>query len=262
MNSASLPLRFSLANHVRACACDKSVVLLDLRANRYLGIDERASQSLANSVVDWPNLDASSISQARAPDALLDTGTSGDLLHTLWTQGLLVAAPEREADKQTDTTTRSSLRLDFEEATGTIDLDGLDTANGNLARRTRQTLRFTASVATAACWLHYRSLQRIACALAARRSRGLSPQSESLESMKPAMEMFERLRPLVFTSRSQCLLDSLALMRFLSLDGLMPRWVVGVRLAPFAAHSWVQCGPVVLNDQHEFVRQFRPILVV
>lgn len=262
MASASLPLRFSLAGHVRACACDESVVLLDLRANRYLGIDARASHSLAHSVLGWPNQDKRAAAPTIVPDSPLEAGPPGELLRRLWAQGLLVAAPEQATGHQTDANMRASQHLDIEEALGTIEFDGLDTQSIKLGTRVRQALRFTTSVATAACWLRGRSLQEIASAITARRLRGRSPVSESLESMKPAVETFERLRPLVFTSRSRCLLDSLALMRFLALDGFMPRWVVGVRLAPFAAHSWVQCGPVVLNDQHEFVRQFRPILVV
>jgi hypothetical protein len=35
-----------------------------------------------------------------------------------------------------------------------------------------------------------------------------------------------------------------------------------VTTRPFGAHSWVQDGTMVLNDQHEHVRGFRPILVV
>lgn len=262
MNSANLPLRFSLASHVRACACDENVVLLDLRANRYLGIEARASHSLAHSVVDWPSFDTSPAASRIPTESPLDIGSSGELLRRLWAQGLLVAAPEQSTDERSVAGTRPILQPDIDEALSTIELDGFDTAQGPLTRQVRQTLRFTASVATAAWWLRSRSLLWISGAIAARRARAIAPLSESLESMRPAMEAFERLRPLVFTSRAQCLLDSLALVRFLGLDGFMPRWVIGVRLAPFAAHSWVQCGPVVLNDQHEFVRQFRPILAV
>lgn len=262
MTSANLPQRFSLAHHVRACACDENVVLLDLRTNRYLGIDARASQSLAYSVLDWPSVDTSSAAPLIPTEAPLGIESSGELLRRLLAQGLLVAAPERTTDARPDAATRPNPQPDIDEALSTFELDGLDTAQGHLARRVRQTLRFTASVGIAACWLRSRSLLWIASAIAARRARAMAPLSESLESMRPALGTFERLRPLVFTSRSQCLLDSLALMHFLGLDGLVPRWVVGVRLAPFAAHSWVQCGPVVLNDQHEFVRQFRPILAV
>jgi hypothetical protein len=70
------------------------------------------------------------------------------------------------------------------------------------------------------------------------------------------------MRPLVITSHDKCLHDSLTLLRFLAAEKLYPSWVVGVRTRPFAAHSWVQSGDLVLNDTHEYVRGFTPILVV
>ena len=38
------------------------------------------------------------------------------------------------------------------------------------------------------------------------------------------------------------------------------RLVLGVRCYPFAAHAWVQLGPVVLNDRLDTVRAYTPIL--
>jgi len=67
---------------------------------------------------------------------------------------------------------------------------------------------------------------------------------------------------LLFTSRDHCLFDSLALLNFLALDGLSAHWVIGVKVQPFGAHSWLQQGSTVLNDQHDRVRRFTPILVV
>lgn len=45
-----------------------------------------------------------------------------------------------------------------------------------------------------------------------------------------------------------CLLDSLALLRFLSRRGLSAHIVFGVTPEPFAAHCWVQAGDIVLNE--------------
>lgn len=70
------------------------------------------------------------------------------------------------------------------------------------------------------------------------------------------------MRPLVITSHDKCLHDSLTLVHFLASEHFYPQWVIGVRTRPFAAHSWVQAGPLVLNDVHEYVRGFTPILVV
>ncbi|WP_431286735.1 lasso peptide biosynthesis B2 protein [Roseateles chitinivorans] len=82
------------------------------------------------------------------------------------------------------------------------------------------------------------------------------------ESVRVAALAFDRLRPLAFSARDRCLHDSLSLVFFLLAQGLSARWVIGVKTNPFGAHSWVQSGRTVLNDQHEYVRAFRPILVV
>jgi len=44
--------------------------------------------------------------------------------------------------------------------------------------------------------------------------------------------------------------------------GLAADLVVGVRLNPFAAHSWVQAGSHVLNDRMDSVRTYTPVLVL
>ena len=44
--------------------------------------------------------------------------------------------------------------------------------------------------------------------------------------------------------------------------GLPADFVIGVSLHPFAAHSWVQWGTVLVNDQLDAVRHFTPILVL
>jgi hypothetical protein len=59
-----------------------------------------------------------------------------------------------------------------------------------------------------------------------------------------------------------CLLDSLALLAFLSQRGLYANLVFGVIRQPFAAHCWVQAHEVVLNDRLDRVAEFTPILVV
>jgi hypothetical protein len=80
--------------------------------------------------------------------------------------------------------------------------------------------------------------------------------------MRDAIATYDRLRPLVLTKHDRCVHDSLTLLGFLASEGLFPHWVIGVKTGPFGAHSWVQSGATVLNDLHENVRRYRPILVV
>ena len=59
----------------------------------------------------------------------------------------------------------------------------------------------------------------------------------------------------------QCLVRSIAVARALMSGGFRPKLVIGVRLQPFGAHSWVQIEDVLVNDRHDLVRDYTPILV-
>lgn len=276
MDSAAAGPRWELAKHVRACECDGNVILLDLNSSRYLGIGVPESQLIAHHVANWPvsnSISAYAIHGASAADAVV---------HRLHLQGLLAdasAAPnlgattealngEIAGDQAIPVAEGAASHLlwppavGLEEATATLVLDRAPVRAGSAVERLMAALRFTHSVAAASVGLRCRSLMAITRSVSTRRAGLLGPRGESLEAMTPAVAEYERLRPFLFTARAQCLLDSLALVGYLARVGFAPRWVVGVRTGPFGAHSWVQSGNTVLNDQHEYVRQFRPILVV
>lgn len=59
-----------------------------------------------------------------------------------------------------------------------------------------------------------------------------------------------------------CLLDSLALDRFLANRGLESRLVFGVNAEPFSAHAWLQVGDMALNETVSYARMHTPILVL
>lgn len=60
----------------------------------------------------------------------------------------------------------------------------------------------------------------------------------------------------------RCLLDSVALAKFLRRRQLDAQLVFGVALDPFSAHCWVQTGDLVLNDTVGNVHAHTPIRVV
>ncbi|MBT9495434.1 MAG: lasso peptide biosynthesis B2 protein [Paucibacter sp.] len=233
--------RMSLASHVRACDCDGHVILLDLRHNRYLGIGETTSKALAGQVEGWPT-------RADHVSPLPGSEKISDAAQRLLSQGLLTSSPYERYPNTT-----------IEEAAATLELDRESSHQAIGIRRFAQVLK---SVAIAAWWMRSHSLHAIALAVTARRVHIHGPRSDSLYQMRAGTSAYEKVQPFVFTAREKCLLDSLALVGFLATEGAFPRWVIGVRTCPFGAHSWVQSGHTVLNDQHEYVRQFRPILVV
>lgn len=231
--------RLRLAPHVRACASDGQVILLDLQNSAYLGVAQ--CSALADRVDDWP----------RSPDSARECITfeaANRTLLSLLERGLLTHAPTKQPRHAT-----------VAEVTSSLDAEDNSQDRGIEARRV---VRFLRSAAQTTLWLRCRSLQAIATAVQDRRDRLQSPSTPcSLESVRTATAAYERLRPFAFSAHKNCLHDSLALVAFLACEGAFPRWVIGVKTRPFGAHAWVQMGATVLNDQHEMVRQFRPILV-
>lgn len=64
------------------------------------------------------------------------------------------------------------------------------------------------------------------------------------------------------SAADRCLSRSLALADQLARRGCRTHVVFGVKLAPFAAHCWVQADDLVLNETVEEVARYTPILVV
>jgi len=235
--------RLSLAPHVRACHVDGQVILLDLRRNRYVGVGSRHLSVLGKQVKDWPVTPVSSVGDA-------DAAATKPVMQRLLTQGLLTShASNHNTDSAVD------------EATSSLDFEGVTTESIINARRIG---RFLQSVTVTSLRLRFRSLYGIERTLNARRARHQAALADGAprEAMFGVAAAYDTLRPFALTARDKCLQDSLALIDFMASERLFPRWVIGVKTRPFAAHSWVQCGGAVLNDQHEHVRRFRPILVV
>lgn len=236
--------RLRLASHVRACHSDDQVILLDLRRNLYLGVGGRHLGALATAIDGWPS------SCRGAVHRPVSAAEIAALAEPLIAQGLLTDQPvDRPPQEFLDEVTAS--------------LDALD-AVPHPSVGTRRFLRMLRSATTAALWLRWRSLLVTTQAVAARqaRLRERVARPVSAAEVSNAVAAYERLRPLVYSAQGRCLHDSLALVVFLAQEGILARWVIGVQARPFAAHSWVQRGGLVLNDQHEHVRRFRPIAVV
>jgi hypothetical protein len=124
-------------------------------------------------------------------------------------------------------------------------------------------LKFLAASAFARLALRTWSFDRVILRVK-RRKRLLEPQSGPLdaERARQLVEAFAHHRVFVFSSKNECLYDSLALLEFLARHGIYPDWVFGVQTRPFAAHCWVQHGDVVFNDTAEHVSGYTPIMVV
>jgi hypothetical protein len=74
--------------------------------------------------------------------------------------------------------------------------------------------------------------------------------------------VFRRLRPYAFAAKDQCLFHALSLLKFLAQYNIHPTWVIAVRPTPWAAHSWLQLGTLVLDCTPEEISGYTPILAI
>lgn len=244
--STTRPMPFlSLAPHVRACRTGGRIVLLDLRTCRYIGISGGDAPALAHAIQGWPEEVPCDPPTRNAVDAAAVEAITRPLL----AKGLL-----------TNFNWLDMRVPQIEPVTASLNADG---SADDAPIRAARILRFLRAALLASLRLRYQSLMAIFTRLqtADERLRRRS-QPSSTRSLEDAVNAFHRLRPLVFTSKDRCLHDSLILKLFLASEGIPSTWVVGVRTGPFAAHSWVQSGHFVLNDQREHVCGFQPILIV
>jgi hypothetical protein len=71
-----------------------------------------------------------------------------------------------------------------------------------------------------------------------------------------------RRSALIASPLDQCLTRSIAAAHALLDRTCRSELVIGVRLQPFAAHCWLQSGPVLINETLEEARNFTPILAI
>jgi hypothetical protein len=108
--------------------------------------------------------------------------------------------------------------------------------------------------------LHYRGRPFPEILQSAVHRRPRVPASPSAELLD-FVDAFHRWIPYLPVS-GKCLLRAYMLLRFLGRKGHAAHWVFGVSTWPFRAHCWLQCGETVLDDDHERVADFTPILVL
>lgn len=230
---------YLLAPHVYPCVSGQHVVLMDLERDKYVAVVP--AHRLASWVRGWP-VGAVQAADSAHPDSLV----SQMLAH-----GMLVTDPHvgKPAVPVTMPRPQRSL-LEF-------DLDTRPRASA------AQLWRFARSWLRAQLSLKLRPIQSIVETVRDRRVRHASREQDADPArLRSLIAAFVRLRPLFYTLRAACLLDSLTLLHFLSAEGIHPDWVFGVKTDPFDAHCWVQHGELVLNDLPDRVRQYSAILVV
>jgi Transglutaminase-like superfamily len=236
---------YLLAPHVYPCVSGQHVILMDLERDKYVAV--APAYRLAAWVRGWPVCTAQ---EPQAPHGA--TGGPDALVSQMLAHGMLVSDPYLGKPAVPVTTQRpQGSLLEF-------DLDARpQTSAVQLWRIGRSCLRAQLS-------LKLRPIQSIVEAVRERKARRSPGEAQPVDAarLRSLVTAFARLRPLFYTLRAACLLDSLTLLHYLSAEGIHPDWVFGVKTEPFDAHCWVQQGEVLLNDVPDRVRQYSPILVV
>ena len=232
--------RYYLSPEMHVCTADGQVVILDLRGDKYLSLDEGASEVLSahigvlSSHEGLPQNDL-------APEV-------GEVLFRLAGNGILsTVTPSRitahDCRPLLAPTSAIVPRPPFREHVST-----------------HHAARYIASVISAKLALRARTLYGVVIH-ERRRVIARSPADRVFDPVlaAPLCSIYSRLR-IIATGPGQCLFDALALKLFLAKYGLFPQWIFGVRVHPFAAHCWLQHGDTVVNDSLDFVRRFTPIM--
>jgi len=239
------PRKWRLADHVRASLVNDQVNLLDLKRNQYLGVGGTTALLLSVVIDDWPSM----VSCAPVPTARPGTAESS-AARLLLARSLVTDTPRGIHERHTVPEVTQSLQM--------------DPGQPNAPSSWHQAWVLARCAMGAGVALRLLSLYSIASTVTARQRHAARqrPHPPSPDELQAVVARYRHLRPLLFSSRDRCLHDSLTLLAFLLTQGIRAHWVIGVQVRPFGAHSWVQDGQTVLNDEPERVRKFRPILVV
>lgn len=220
---------YKLRESLRYCVVGDSTVFLDLESGRYAALPDPFASSFGR----WASGDNLTPSDLRTLDRLAE-------------QGFLVVATTVVAVRS------SAAAIAAPEAA--LDTNGCKPTISSLLAALAARLRWSSRVRR---WTIDRLIRQIGegqCEMVAE----VSPMS--LATLKRLVRSFEIVDAL-FGSHDQCLARSLALTAACRRHGIASNLVIGVRPAPFAAHSWVQQGQIVLNEKPDRALLFTPILV-
>lgn len=237
----SATAHYWIPHHVRACCTGANTVVLDLKRNRYFSVGLRETRALQALAVNWRDActQASGVIEQVAPE------DAARIAGALENAGLLT--------RTQPSASLPSARL--------VHLDTVLRDTSSQLSEAPITISHVLRFAHSCLWtrraLRRQSLFRLACELTAEKASAGARFDEAHALM--LTQIFRRLRPYAFAAHDRCLFHALALTRFLSAYGVFPMWVIGVRMRPWAAHSWVQQGSLILDGSPEEVCRYTPI---
>ena len=237
--SGERAVQYWLSSHVSFCRTDDYVVLLDTKANRYMGVAADDFDALTDHIVGLQSTSCDSSSPK--PDVL-------QFLEDLVLKGVLTAEPSKGR-------VAAPVHIDPPRTTlidGYVDVEG--------PTHVRDGIRMIAALATTKYFLRLRTFDDIIKRIRSRAS-ALDQQGD-LATIRNRVTLFQKLAPFFISRTDCCVFTTLALGDFLHRYQLHPGYVFGVRTVPFSAHCCLQMGSVVINDTVENVGTYTPILAL
>lgn len=234
---------YDLPQHVYACRTDDGVIFLDAKRDRYFGLGGAGVAALPDFVRNWPsgNTSARSGGETSVPRAEVRRVADNLIERELLCRGGDEKNPRRR-------TSAPPLSMDLPRAA--VEACG--------ALRPVDLIYFVLACTQAVWLLKRHSLGVIASRVTAARRNS---EPVDLADVFGRVQVFRRLRRLLFSEKDRCLLNALALVLFLRRYGHFPLFVIGVKTRPFGAHSWVQHEQLLLEGDPASVCHFVPILV-
>ncbi|NIJ81679.1 lasso peptide biosynthesis B2 protein [Xanthomonas cannabis] len=222
---------YALRDDLSFCRVGEQLVFLDVGADRYFRLPAELQRAL--------------LAYLEQPCSSSDAEIGG-----LVARGLLVE--------------RSTTASHSRPVITPVARSAMETATAMHRPRLLDTIEVLATVLATRRALQRYPLRRVLASLAAGapRQRKHGQSTFALEQrLANATRRYLRAR-LWVPVEMRCLLDSLALAKFLRRRQLDAQIVFGVALNPFSAHCWVQAGDLVLNDTVGNVHAHTPIRVV
>jgi hypothetical protein len=229
--------QYFLPNWVHVCLPEEGAVFLDVRRDRYFGLDQSQTRAFCALFQDSSpaHEDAQAVARQLLEMKLLTTEASDarPLAHPA------IGLPEASV---LEPTYDSKPKIRFHHLANFA----MACAAVRLAMKLGSTDRATSRFST----------------LRARLTAKPAVSARGPEYVSELVKVFVYLRPLIYAAKDNCLYDSLVLGDFLRRYHVPSTCVFAVRTRPFAAHCWVQVDALIANGTVEFARWFVPILAV
>jgi Transglutaminase-like superfamily len=234
---------YFLSDHAYCCEFDEGAVILDLRNDRYAGIDAQHVSNLRKCIGNWPDPDRG----GRVPERHENSAAEG-LIADLLARGMLTTTPTSTRSAPPKNPTVALAFPTFAEAHGRVPLTHI--------------AQFSIAFLAVVLCLRMKCLASLIDWLRRRQSSIRGGDSAKCKKTADRLTSFVRLRTWCYTAQRRCLFDSLVLSVYLTRAMVPCTFVIGVALKPFLAHAWVQVDTSVINDTAEHVHNFKPILNV